>query len=374
MRFPLPTIGYGLIALYLLLFAALVAWWQPRLGLPDELAHHPRERMVIGVITQIEQKETAISDLIPYSLYTLTVQAGMESFQNVGFQTPALGQAEVSLGDKVLMAVLDDNTGSYAYVIDPWRLTTLIILALVFFGLLSIVTGASGWRPLVGLFISFYVMIAFLVPSIAAGYNPLLITIASIAVIIPTTFLIGHGFYVKTVMSILATILTLTAASLLAAFAVASGKLTGIVHEEVLSLLATQDIPYSFPGLILAGMIISALGILDDVTISQASLTEQLYQTGKFKSSRSLYKKAMVVGKDHIVSVVNTLLLVYAGAMLPTFLLFSRFPRPMLALLNSEVVVLEVSAGLIGTSAMIAAVPITTLLTAIVLVKGKKDR
>jgi uncharacterized membrane protein len=367
-------VGYGLIALVLAGFFLITGQLLQQLPAPTEYAQHTRESLLVGRVMTVRAEEETWYELIPYVTQFLDVAASNRVFENIGYQTALLGQAKVAPGDKVLVGFLEDEVGEYAYVIDVWRLDTLAIVAGIFLIMMWLIIGKASVRTLIGLGISFYVIISFLVPFIAYGYSPLLITFISILVIIPSTFFIVHGFGLKTLVSTAATIITLSVTGLMAYWAIGAAKLTGVVYDDVLTLLATSEVAYYFPGLILAGILISALGILDDVTIAQASLTEELYKTGTKKSIPSLYRSAMRVGKDHIVSVINTLLLVYAGAMLPTFLLFSRFPQPLLALINNEIIALELTAGLIGSMALMAAIPATTLLASVVMFKLRPVR
>jgi uncharacterized membrane protein len=152
-------------------------------------------------------------------------------------------------------------------------------------------------------------------------------------------------------------------------FFVKFGHLTGLSSEEAsfLKLETVQQI--DFKGLLLAGMMIGLLGVLDDITIAQAAVVQQLLDTNKKFSVFELYRRAMNVGRDHIASMVNTLVLVYAGASLPLLLLFLDFSQPLTQVMNYEFLAEEIIKTLLGSIALIMAVPITTLLASFILVR-----
>jgi len=155
----------------------------------------------------------------------------------------------------------------------------------------------------------------------------------------------------------------------LAGFFVESAKLTGFASEEAGFLQIARGGTINIKGLLLAGIIISTLGVLDDVTVSQSSIVNQLKETDKNLSFEKLYQRAMKVGQDHISSMVNTLVLVYTGAALPLFLLFIDNPHPFLEVINYEIVADEIVRTLVGSIGLILAVPITTFIAAMTLEK-----
>jgi uncharacterized membrane protein len=119
-------------------------------------------------------------------------------------------------------------------------------------------------------------------------------------------------------------------------------------------------------GLLLASILIGALGVLDDLTINQISAVFELRQAKPDLPGRSLYRRAMVIGQDHIAATVNTLLLAYVGASLPLLLLFSLSNEPVAAALNRAIIAEEIVRTLVGSLGLMSAVPITTFLAAVV--------
>lgn len=181
---------------------------------------------------------------------------------------------------------------------------------------------------------SFLIIFKFILPKILAGANPILIAILGSLLIIPVTFYLSHGLNRKTTLAIIGTITALILTGLLAGVFVNATKLTGFASEEAGFLQVAKQGQVNIKGLLLAGIIIGLLGILDDITISQSAIISQLKQSSPKLKSGELYKKAMEIGKDHIASMVNTLILVYTGAALPLLLLFINSPRPFSEVIN----------------------------------------
>ncbi len=152
----------------------------------------------------------------------------------------------------------------------------------------------------------------------------------------------------------------------MASFFVDAAKLTGYASEEASFLQVSRQGSFNVRGLLLAGIIIGALGILDDITISQAAVVSSLKQASSKIKADELFAKAMDVGKDHISSMINTLILVYAGASLPLMLLFVDNPHPFSEIINYEIIADEVVRTLVGSIGLVLAVPITTLIAVIV--------
>lgn len=276
--------------------------------------------------------------------------------------------------DKVMVAYLQTDYGSeYFYVAEYDRSSTLFWLFIIFVVIVTICASWQGVGSLLGLATSFLILFKFVLPQILNGASPVIMAIIGALFIIPVIFYTSHGFERKTTIAVLATILTLIITGLLATIFANWGNLTGIVSDEAsfLSFETAQKI--DFRGLVLAGMIISILGILNDVTISQASIVQQIKQVKEDISFGELYFRAMKVGRDHIASMVNTLILVYTGVSLPLLLLFLDRSKQFLEVINYEFLSEEIIRTLVGSIGLILAVPITTLLAVIFLSKEKDN-
>ncbi|MFH2118113.1 MAG: YibE/F family protein [Candidatus Paceibacterota bacterium] len=271
-------------------------------------------------------------------------------------------------GEQVIITQQPDNTW---IITDYLRRPALFQLSLLFAVLVIAVGRWWGIRSLLSLAISFAIIFGMILPAIMSGSNPLLITLLGSALIIPFTFYLSHGFNKKTHVAIAGTLISLLLAGLLAVAFVDQAHLTGFASEEAgfLSVLTSNSI--DLRGLLLAGIIISLLGTLDDITVSQSSFVEQLKESNPKISFKELFSRAMKVGQDHISSMVNTLILVYAGASLPLLLLFLDANATPDQILNLEIVADEVVRTLVGSIGIVLAAPITTLLATSIFIKPK---
>lgn len=274
---------------------------------------------------------------------------------------------EYSIGDKLMVYQADAETYLIA---DQVRTDALLILFAIFIILVLLISKWRGIGSLLGMAVSFVVIIYFILPRIAGGENPILIAILGSLIIIPATFYPSHGINRKTTIAVLSTILALVTTGLLANFFISLAKLSGLASEEAGFLQAMYPDLINMQGLLLAGIIIGVLGVLDDVTVSQASIVEQLKGANKELRTTEIFQRAMQVGHDHISSMVNTLVLVYAGASLPLLLLFNDAAKPFTELINHEIIADEIVRTLVGSIGLILAVPISTFLAAL-FVEGK---
>ena len=275
---------------------------------------------------------------------------------------------EYQVGDQLMIYQADADTFLIA---DQIRSNALLILFIAFVFLVLLISKWRGVGSLLGMAFSFLVIIYFILPKIANGTNPILIAIVGSLLIIPATFYPSHGINRKTTIAIFSTILALVITGVLASFFINFAKLSGLSSEEAGFLQIINPGLFNMKGLLLAGIIIGVLGVLDDVTVSQASIVGQLKIANPQFTKVELYKRAMEVGKDHISSMVNTLILVYAGASLPLLLLFNDAAKPFSEIVNYEIIADEIVRTLVGSIGLILAVPISTFLTTIFV--GKLD-
>jgi uncharacterized membrane protein len=281
---------------------------------------------------------------------------------DVGGQ-PSVAQLRYKVGDKVLVSRGPGAEGQEVFVITDFvRRDALLWLLVIFAIVTGLVARWQGMYSLLGLGLSFFVIFKFILPNINAGYDPVLIVIIGSLMIAPITFYISHGFNKKTTMAIVGTLLALLITGLLAKVFVDAAQLSGYVSEEAGFLQVARQGTLNVKGILLAGIIIGALGVLDDITISQAAIIQQLKEADPDMLATELFTRSMTVGHDHIAAVVNTLVLVYTGAALPLLLLFVDNPRPFAEVINYEIISEEIVRTLVGSIGLISAVPITTLL------------
>jgi uncharacterized membrane protein len=350
----------------LLIFGFLTSAITNRFPQP-ELAEHPRETIIKALVLQVTSQEENLYGELPAIKQTLQLEILTGPTQGT-IVNDVVSQADVystvpsNKGDKLLIGYLHDDTGEYYFVIDHVRFDAILWLSLLLLILLVLVIKSHTLPVILSMAISFYLVFQFIVPFITHGFNPVIVSLAGLALIIPSSFYLVHGYRHKTTMAVAGTLITLCFTTILAWFVIDATKLTGIVTEDVFTVFATQAGSLSLQGLLLSGILLSVLGILDDVTITQASIVHELKKSAPL-SKPQLFRQAMQVGRDHIASVVNTLILVYAGTALPTLILLFKFPRPLMVTLNHESLVLEIVFALLGTIALVIAIPITTALS-----------
>jgi len=251
------------------------------------------------------------------------------------------------------------------YIITDYvRRGSLVYLALIFTILAVIIGGRWGIASLLGMAISFLVVLYYILPQISSGTNPVFVAITGSMVIIPVTFYLSHGLNRKTHIAIIATVIALIITGLLARLFIEASHLTGFASEEATFLSFAYGGNINIKGLLLAGIIISNLGVLDDVTVSQAAIVFELKKANPKLSIDKLYSGALKIGRDHISSMINTLILVYAGASLPLLLLFVDSPYTFSQAVNFEIIAEEIIRTLVGSIGLILSVPIATLIAA----------
>ncbi len=293
----------------------------------------------------------------------LEVATGTRSGQIIQLENgslPLVNNRTYQPGDELVITASDGNY----YISDIVRRPSLILLFALFLAAAIIVGRRQGLTALLGLGASFLIIFFFVLPQIAAGANPILIVILACLVIIPLMFALSHGFNKKTLVAMIATLITLLITGLLIVIFVGAASLTGFSSEEAMFIAATSPNLINFQNLLIAGMLIATLGVLDDITISQAGIVAELKKTNPNLGFKELYKKAMRLGRDHIASMINTLILVYAGASFPLLLLFIQSEQALATTINYEIIADEIVRTLTGSLGLIIAVPLTTLLAA----------
>jgi uncharacterized membrane protein len=277
---------------------------------------------------------------------------------------------KVDEGDAIRVARLlpegeasSDALRTYAFI-DFERRPPLLLLAILFVVLVLGLGRLHGLRALVGLAVSIVVLLAFVVPAIYAGEPALAVAIVGSLAVMLATIALSHGLGIKSAAAILGTTAALVLTALLAVLAVGVAHLTGTSIVEA-SLLRSAGSPLSLEGLVLAGMVVGALGVLDDVTVSQASTVLALHRTDPQLPLRRLVTRALEVGRDHLGATVNTLALAYAGASLPLLLVFQSRDATAGDALNSEPVAMAIAGAVVGSIGLLLAVPLTTVLAGV---------
>jgi uncharacterized membrane protein len=279
--------------------------------------------------------------------------------------TPARTPAALRAGDAVLL-VRGTPPAEAAYeIVDRDRLLPLAAAFAVFVAAAIAFSRWQGATALLGLGLSLVVLARFVIPRIVAGAHPLGVTLIGALLIALTSIYLAHGANRRTTVALAGTLITLGVATVLAMLCVDLARLSGGGSEDAIFLQVGYLSAVNLHGLLLGGILLGALGVLDDITTAQAAAVEEISRANPRLGPAELYRRGLSVGREHITSLVNTLVLAYAGASLPLFLLFTVNPeQPLWVALNSEFVAEEIVRTLVGSIALILAVPVTTLLAA----------
>jgi uncharacterized membrane protein len=251
---------------------------------------------------------------------------------------------------------------------DFERRQALLWLGLLFAALVVVTGRWQGVRALFGLVASLAIVVGFVVPAILDGRSPEGVALVGALAVMLVTLGLAHGVGVKTLAAALGTTAALLLTLGLGSFFSDLAHITGLSSEEAVFLRASVG-DVSIQGLFLAGVVIAALGVLDDLTVSQASTVLALRRANPALGFAPLFRSALAVGRDHITATVNTLVLAYAGASLPVLLIFSLADTSLGDALNSEAVAEQIVATLVGSIGLIAAVPATTALAALLAIR-----
>jgi uncharacterized membrane protein len=296
---------------------------------------------------------------------TIRLTSGAEAGQQIETDIPiGPGAPEVAAGDKLVLIQTEGTASGADYqILDHQRGRGMWVLGIAF----ALAVVAFGrWRGLAalgGLAITFGVLLLFIVPAILDGRSPLLVAVVGSAAIMLSVLYLTHGFTVPTSVAVLGTLASLTLTGLLAAVATAALNLSGVGTEET-NFLSLTFSDVNMQGLLLAGILIGSLGVLDDVAVTQAVTVSELARADPALPAIGLYRAASRVGRAHITSVINTLVLAYAGASLPLLILLAAGNAPLGQTLTTQMLAQEIVRSAVGTMGLIAAVPITTALAA----------
>jgi len=271
----------------------------------------------------------------------------------------------LSKGDKIFVnrLVAIDGTEYYTFK-DVERRGPLFLLIGIFVMLVIWLAGMQGLRAVLSLGLSIGAILFLLIPALLAGYSPAWTSLGISGLILSVTLFFTHGFKPRVLVTFLGTFGAVFITCLLAWIWVEWMRFTGFSDDASVYLNFATGGKLDLTGLLLGGIIIGLLGVLDDVSITQASVVQELKSANPSLGFKALYTKALRVGKDHVGSLVNTLALAYVGAALPMILLFSYSSSPIIVLINQEVIAAEILRIVVGSIGLILAVPLTTALAA----------
>jgi uncharacterized membrane protein len=342
------------------------------IGPPAELADASVERVDRRPCAGTEASQGVICQAT-----TVRLTTGAESGRTVELEvSEGPGSPTLRAGDRIVIGRASAGGGEGAdavddawYFADYQRKTPLLVLGACF---ALAVVGLARWRGLLalaGLGVSLVVLVRFVLPAILGGSNPVWVAVIGSAAIMFVTLYLAHGPNARTTTAVLGTLGSLLLTGLLAWGFVEAARLTGLASEEAGFLQVAVE-RVNLQGLLLGGIVIGSLGVLDDVTVTQASAVWELYEANPGYGFGRLFSAGLRIGRDHIASTVNTLVLAYAGASLPLLVLFTLANRDLGDVLTGELVAQEIVRTLVGSIGLVAAVPLTTALAAFVTDRG----
>jgi uncharacterized membrane protein len=267
-------------------------------------------------------------------------------------------------GMVVLVTISETPTGEVnAYFADFVRTGPMLVLAGAFAIAIVVISRWKGVRSLLSMAFSIFVIIAYIIPHILAGEDPLMVSVIGSAILLGVTLYFTYGWTLKTHAAVLGMVSALLLTSFFAAIGANLALLTGAGDENAMFLSQMMQTGLNLRGLLLGGMIIGALGVLDDLVTTQAAAVVELHLANRALGFWELFRSAMRIGRDHVAATVNTLVLAYAGASLPLFLIFSLARGNYVSLISYSFIAEEVVRTLVGSLGLIAAVPLTTAIT-----------
>ena len=314
-------------------------------------------------VVSVENFDCSTDPAVPTDCANAVVEVlggeGAGDFQQIELDASVVANG-VDTGDTLVLTRDAGAEGGVTYgFYDYARDTPIIVLAITFAVVVGLVARLRGLASLVGLTFAFVVLLTFVLPGLLSENSPTLVSLVGSAAIMFVVLYLAHGFSARTTTALVGTLFGLTLVAVLGSIAVSIARLTGLTSDEA-NTLHTYDPTLSFSGLVLAGIVVAGLGVLNDVTITQASAIWQLHEVSPDITWRELYNRGMAVGRDHIASTVYTIVFAYAGAALPLLLLFEVYPTPVWTLVTSSALAEEVIRTLVGAIALVLAVPVTT--------------
>ncbi|GAA4036277.1 hypothetical protein GCM10022247_72500 [Allokutzneria multivorans] len=326
---------------------------------------------VQGVITAAKAGECGAGQCLSLSVKLMDGPASERTITIPG--TPIEPSTpRFAVGDEVVLAYAgkgsDPFSGASYQVVDFQRGLPLTVLAVLFALAVLVLARWRGLAALGALALSFLLLVFFALPSMLAGEDPLTVAVVTGGLIMFVAMYLTHGITARTSVAVLGILGSLGLIGLLGWLFSAMSKLTGL-DEDTANLIGILGHEIDARGLLMAGIVIGALGVLDDVTVTQASAVWELRLANPALGWRKLYAAGLRIGRDHVGSAVNTLFMAYAGAALPMMLAYSLSGRSFGDLVTAQAVAQEVVRTLVGSIGLVAAVPVTTLLAALVAVR-----
>ena len=318
----------------------------------------------------VDESEPACPDLAPADdcgAVSATVAEGDAEGLEVRVNVPPqVSDSGLQEGDTIRLISSPAGEGTeatYSYF-GTGRSGSLWVLGLLFVGVVLVVARARGLFALIGLGFTGLVAGVFMLPALLVGTAPLLVALVGCSAIMYVVLYTTHGISIRTSAALAGTLLGVAVTAGLAAIFVHTSRLTGIADESG-NVLGSYVGDLSFTGLLSCAVVIAGLGVLNDVTITQASSVWELRGAAPSASRRELFTSAMRIGRDHIASAIYTILFAYGGTALLVLLVLQLYALPLGVLLSTEEIAQEVVRTLVTSLGLVLAVPITTAIAAL---------
>ncbi|MFT4299303.1 MAG: YibE/F family protein [Aeromicrobium sp.] len=359
----------AVIAPIALLTLIALIWLWPHDGPADPGATAAAE--VEGRITDIQREPCEIEPAVDVNgCGTATVD--LADHRSVETELPnGSGTPRVAEGDDVVLVTSIGSEDTGYWIVDHQRGHQLWLVAAAFCAAVVAFGRWKGATALVGLAVTFGLVLFFIAPAILAGSSPLLVALVGAAAIMLSVLYLTHGFSLTTTVAVVGTIAAFALTALLSSLAVGALHLTGVTDD--LSMAVETSRQLDMQGLLTAGIVIGALGVLDDITVTQAVTVDELARANPHYGLRPLYAAASRVGRSHIASVVNTIVLAYAGASLPMIVITVADNSSVADVITHQFIAQEIVRSVVATLGLIAAVPITTALAAYAATRSRGD-
>ncbi len=317
---------------------------------------------VLEVVEQSDRQITGTDATTTVQTLRIELLEGQKSGEVVSLDNDIM---VLEVGDTIFVnrLVAIDETEYFTFK-DIERRPQLFVMGLLMVSLVLLFAGWQGMRALVSLGISIAAIIFLLVPALLAGYEPALASLLIAGVILGVSLFLTHGFKPRVFIAFVGTFSAVGVTCLVAWLSVDWLRLTGFGSDASVYLNFSTGGTLDIAGLLLGSIIIGLLGVLDDVSITQASVVQELRGANTTLSPFELYKRAINVGRDHVGSLVNTLALAYLGTALPLVMFYARANADFWQSINQEIIAAEILRIIIGSIGLILAVPFTTMVAA----------
>ncbi len=338
-------------------------------AMPDEVV--PTETIFEArVIKILEEKEIAREDGDKATQQDLLLKGLEGEDKNKEIEINGISEIDFvsvnhyKVGDRVLVQKTETPDGQSNYfIIDIVRRNPIYLLTFIFAVVTIIIGGSKGIKALISLIATFLIIVYFILPKILNGANPFLISVIGSLTILTIIIYLTEGWHKKSHLAIISVTFSLVLIVILSSVFTAMTRLTGFAQEESVFLIGVGQKAIDFKGLLLAGILIGAVGVLDDIIVGQLEAVKQIKEANPNLKPMQVFKMAYRVGNTHLGAIVNTLFLTYAGASLPLLLLFTLKQEPYLTfnqIINNEVVATEIVRTLVGSIGVAMSMPIST--------------